>query len=283
MHASGETSRPLVALLTDFGPESWYAGAVKGALLSTGGELLPVDITHGVPAQNILAGAIQLAASRDTFPPGTVFLAVVDPGVGGERRGLAMKVGDHYFVGPDNGLFGEVLLRAGGDESIEIVHLDRPELWRETVSPTFHGRDVFAPVAALLAGGMPLADCGSSCDDPVPLDRPFCAREGDELLGQVLLVDGFGNLTSNILAQDLASFLGGADPARLCVALGEHRLSGLLGTYADAPADTALCLLGSAGFLEVAVVGGSAHRRLGCGPGEWLRVSIDDSAEGEAR
>ena len=283
MNPSGEGSRPLVALLTDFGPESWYAGAVKGALLSTGGELQLVDITHGVPAQNILAGAIQLAACRGAFPRGTVFLAVVDPGVGGERRGLALRVGDHCFVGPDNGLFGEVLLRAGADEPIEVVHLDRPELWRETVSPTFHGRDVFAPVAALLAGGTPLADCGSPCADPLPLERPHCRRDGDTLLGQILLVDGFGNLTSNILAGDLEEFLGGAAPERLRVTVGEHLLRGLSGTYADADPDSAICLLGSAGFLEVAVVSGSAHRRLGCGPGEWLRLEIEDPSAGEAR
>jgi hypothetical protein len=245
-------TRPLITLTTDFGEESYYLGALRGVLLSFCPEATLVDITHHVPPHGILEGAFVLAQACPRFPAGTVHLAVVDPGVGGARRPLLLRSGGHWYVGPDNGLFSPFL---DGAPALYRIHDD------PTAGATFHGRDVFAPAAARLARGEAPESLGTAVADPVRLSWPRPARRGGEIRGEVLLVDRFGNLVTTIRADDLPA------QARTTVTVGSRRVEGLRRTYADAAPGELIALVGSSGFLEVAVVQGHAARTLGVARG----------------
>ncbi len=263
--------RPLVALLTDFGPDSWYLGAMKGALLDANPALTFVDVSHGVEPQDLGAAAYILLATWEQFPAGSVFLVVVDPGVGGERRGLAGRIGERYFVAPDNGLVTELVAR---EPDRELCYLENPALLRSDPRPTFHGRDVFAGAAAHLTLGMPLAAFGSPCERPVLIDRIGPRREGEALIGRILLADSFGNLITDIDEDSLRALEGErqAAAADLEIQAGELRLRGIRRVYEEAAPGEALALLGSSGHLEIAVARGSASDRLGLSAGEEVVV-----------
>src|SRR5215813_5838386 len=188
-------ARPVIALLTDFGTRDHYAGTMKGVALSICPDAALVDITHDVPAHDVLAGALELAASYKYFPTGTIFLAVVDPGVGSARRGIAADTGDFKFVAPDNGVLTAVL-----DEqpARKVVELSERRYARPTVSRTFEGRDRFAPAAAWLAKGIELAALGRPAGTIHRLDIPKPASDEERIIGEVLRVDRFGNLVTNI-------------------------------------------------------------------------------------
>jgi len=248
-------SRP-VALLTDFGYLDAYAGVMKGVLFSRCPDLRSFDLTHGVPRGNTLAGALQLAAAVPYCPPDTVFLAVVDPGVGGERRGLCARSGGRLFVGPDNGLLWPALTLLGEPE---VFHLDRPRYWLPHPSATFHGRDVFAPIAAMLALGRAPEDFGAPIQDPVRLEIPRPIHGTAGLAGEVLLVDHFGNAVTNIRPQDLRD----PGPDAMLMLAGSRTLRGPATHYGAVPPGEPLVLLGSLGYYEVAVHGGSAADLLG--------------------
>ena len=254
-----------MALLTDFGAADPYVGAMKGAILSVCPEATLVDITHEVSPHDVLAGALALAAACPTFPEGTVFVAVVDPGVGSSRRGLALLAGLHLFVGPDNGLFSFVLR----EHAESRVHgLENERLFRSPVSPVFHGRDVFGPVAGHLARGVPLVEVGPRVGDPVLLEAPEPRQIAPgEWEAAVLHVDRFGNLTTAVPGQ---------------VVLGARAVEVRVGaasipwvrTYADVDPGSLCALVGSSGRLEVAVREGSASARLGVGKGSPVRVRV---------
>ena len=261
---------PIVALLTDFGNRDHYVGAVKGAILSVCPGAALVDLAHELPRHDVLAGAFALAAAHDTFPAGTVFLAVVDPGVGSGRRGLALDAGGYRFVAPDNGLLGLVLARYP-DHRLHAV--DNARLFRPHVSPTFHARDVFGPVAAHLALGLSLEHVGPPVADPVPLPLVPVAQVGaHEWEASVIHVDRFGNLTTNMDAAKLDRIAHSRGADGQVVVKVEGAVLPLAHTYSDVPPGEACALLGSSGLLEVAVNQGDASRLLGAGRGAPVRV-----------
>jgi S-adenosylmethionine hydrolase len=260
---------PIIGLLTDFGLRDHYVGAVKGAILSICPEAALVDVVHELPAYDVLEGAFALAAAYAAFPAGTVFVAVVDPGVGSARRGLALEAGGYRFVAPDNGLLG--LVMAEHDER-RLHALADQELFRPQVATTFHARDVFGPVAAHLANGLPIEAVGPPVPDPVPLPlAPVRHVGGDEWEARVIHVDRFGNLTTNLSAAQLLRIAQSAGPGDVVVKVEGVTLP-LARTYSDVPAGEACALVGSSGLLEVAVNQGDASRVLGAAKGAPVRL-----------
>lgn len=257
-------SRPVVTLLTDFGLQDPYVGIMKGVILGICPLATLVDLTHRVPPQAVEIGAYQLEAAWRFFPVGTVHLAVVDPGVGGARLPLAVAAGGQLFVGPDNGLLESALASSG---AIACAATD-PRFHRPDVSHTFHGRDVFAPVAAWLARGIALAELGPPVSEPVRLTLPQRLWRAGALEGCVAVVDGFGNLITDVPAREARrAFEAGA-----ALEIGDARLSTLSATYAQVEEGALLALIGSTGRLEVSVRGGSAADRLGLGVGAAVRL-----------
>jgi S-adenosylmethionine hydrolase len=260
---------PVIGLLTDFGLRDHYVGAVKGAILSICPPAALVDVVHELPAYDVLEGAFALAAAYAAFPPGAVFVAVVDPGVGSARRGLVLEAGGYRFVGPDNGLLG--LVMAEHDER-RLHALANEQLFRPQVANTFHARDVFGPVAAHLANGLPVEAVGPPVLDPVPLPlAPVRQVAADEWEAHVIHVDRFGNLTSNLSAAQLLRIAQSAGPGDVVVKIEGATLP-LARTYSDVPPGEPCALVGSSGLLEVAVNQGDAARVLGAGRGAPVRV-----------
>jgi S-adenosyl-L-methionine hydrolase (adenosine-forming) len=259
--------RPVIALLTDFGLRDAYAGAMKGAILSACPEATLVDVLHEVPAHDVAAGALALDSAYRQFPEGTVFVAVVDPGVGSTRRPVALGAGRWRFVGPDNGLFTFVL---EAHPSARIHLLANPLLFREPLSPVFHGRDLFGPAAGRIARGLPLEEVGPVVTDPVRLASSPKLRSAAGWEGAVLHVDRFGNLTTNLLEADLAD-LGARGLEGLEVTLGAMALP-LVRSYSDVAPGAPCALIGSSGRLEIAVHRGRADSLPGAGRGALVRV-----------
>jgi S-adenosylmethionine hydrolase len=260
---------PVIALLTDFGLHDPYVGAMKGAILTACPDATLVDVLHEVPAHDVAAGALALDSAYRHFPGGTVFVAVVDPGVGSPRRPLAVGAGRWLFVGPDNGLFTFVL---EAHPAARVHLLANPVLFREPLSPVFHGRDLFGPAAGRMARGLPLEEVGPAVADPLRLEQPPKARRAEGWEGSVLQADRFGNLTTNLLEADLVA-LGGPGREGLEVVLGEIVLP-LVRSYSDVAAGAACALVGSSGRLEIAVHRGRACALPGAGRGArvWLRL-----------
>lgn len=245
----------IITLTTDFGLADPYVGMVKGVILSINRRALLVDISHDIPRGSVAGASRLLADSYRYFPAGTVHLAVADPGVGGSRRAIAAASGGHFFVGPDNGLFWPVLQ---SPDSI-IVHLNRPRFFLPDVSPTFHGRDIFAPVAARLSKGEDILSMGEAVNDPVRLELPEPSICAGRLQGRVVRTDRFGNLVSNLERDTVLGFLGAERPV---IRIGSMEVREISLTYSSVPEGSILALFGSSGFLEIAVNGGSAARAL---------------------
>ena len=262
----------LVTLLTDFGTADYFVGAMKGALLSANPDARVVDITHEVPAYDVEAGAFTLRAAFETFPEGTIHVAVVDPGVGSERRAVVVEGRGHTFVGPDNGLFGHVYERV---RPYRVFHLTNERYFRGEVCPTFHGRDVFAPVAGALSRGVRAEEFGPEVEDYVRLSTSAPARLPDgRLAGAVIHVDHFGNCVTNITPQDLGV---GAAARGVRLVIGGHEIDTFRRFFADeggAAAGEPFAIWGSAGLLEIAVFRGSAARLLGAGRGSRVEVGF---------
>src|SRR5689334_9692625 len=220
-------SRPVLALLSDFGLRDHYVGSMKGAALAVHGDLTIVDITHDIAPHDVLEGALQLAACYRYFPVGTVFVAVIDPGVGSTRRGIAAEVGDYRFVAPDNGLLTAVFQEAPPKR---IVELTERRYFRPTVSRTFEGRDRFAPAAAWLLRGVELNALGRPIHDPVMLGLPRPTLDGDELHGRIVQQDYFGNLITNI---DRRTFEKFAARHAVGITAGEMTITRVVATYAE--------------------------------------------------
>ncbi len=247
----------IVTLLSDFGTKDPFVGVMKGAVLQRFPRATLVDLTHEIGAQDVVAGAFWLAAAHRYFPPGTVHLAVVDPGVGSARAPLALRAGPHWFVGPDNGLFELVCQK--GPQPLAARRLVAGALGLGSPSQTFHGRDWFAPAAALLASGeLRFEALGPECEPAASLDLPPVVERAGELEGRVMVVDRFGNLITNLEPRVL-----GADRR---VKVGEELIA-CAGTYADVSPGALLAYQGSFGQLEIAVRNGSAAERLGAQPG----------------
>jgi hypothetical protein len=258
--------RPLITLLTDFGNRDAYVASLKGVILSLNPAAVLVDLSHRVPPQDIRAGAFLLAEAAACFPPGSIHLAVVDPGVGSRRRALAARCRGHYWVGPDNGLFDFSFGRA---PEPTIVSLENPAYFRPQVSATFHGRDIFAPVAAHLSLGVDLDRFGPRITDPVPLSFPEPVFGPSVIQGEIISVDRFGNLVSNIGTGDLTSW---SKDRQVRLKVGPLTIQGLARTYTDVAPGEFLALTGSHGFVEIACAQDNAARRLQAGVGLALEV-----------
>jgi S-adenosylmethionine hydrolase len=234
----------VITLLTDFGVDDTYVGQVKGAILAIAPSVTIVDLTHAVPPQDIQAGAFLLWSAVQAFPPGTIHVAVVDPGVGSRRRGLGIDTPrGAVLVGPDNGLLAPAADRLGGIH--HAVELTQPEFWRPTTSVTFHGRDIFGPVAAHLANGVSLGRLGPTVTDVLHIELPI----SDGRRGEVIYVDTYGNLVTNLAGEDL--------PTHFQVVIGERTVRAAAYYAAVRPGEL-IALIGSAGLLEISVRDGNA-------------------------
>jgi hypothetical protein len=262
-------ARPVIALLTDFGTRDHYAGAMKGVALGICPDATLVDISHDIPAHDVLAGALELAGVYRYFPAGTVFLVVVDPGVGSARHGIAAEAGDFKFVAPDNGVLTAVL-----DEHPRrrVVELTERRYARPTVSRTFEGRDRFAPAAAWLAKGIELTALGRPAADIQRLAIPRPRMQADRIDGEVLRVDRFGNLITNIDRKTFEKLAGVPDVA-IEVHIGGRQVSKVVSTYADVAPGEVCALFGSTDHLEIAANGASAAVGLALGRGAPVHVA----------
>jgi S-adenosylmethionine hydrolase len=262
---------PIVTFLSDFGTQDWFVGVVHGVVHALAPGAQVVDLNHQVPPGNVAYGAFMLEAATPDFPPRSIHLAVVDPGVGTDRRALVVSARGQRFVGPDNGLLEWAL---SADDA--VVHALTEERWfRRPVSRTFHGRDVFAPVAAHLALGVAMEAFGPRIADPVRLPVAHPRREGDALLGRVMFIDRFGNALTNLTSGALEEAFGpGAAADRIEVSLLDRQIRGLAGSYGDAPVGTLVSILGSSGRLEISQVGGDAAVRFGIGEGDLVAVRL---------
>lgn len=258
----------LITLTTDFGLRDPYVGAMKGAILNVNPEARITDITHLAKAQDILGAAFILQNTCRWFPPGTVHVAVIDPGVGGERAPLIIETDRYTFVGPDNGLFS---LALKAEKVVRAVRITKTEYFPGTVSPTFHGRDVFAPVAGHLSLGVDAGLMGESVDidkiERIALPEPLIEKE--IITGEVIHIDGFGNLITNIDEASLA-LLGD----KITITVRDKEIRRILENYSLSVREETLCaIIGSAGLLEIAVNMGSAEERLGASTGDKVTVS----------
>ena len=268
---------PVITLLTDFGQRDAYVASMKGVVLGINTQARLVDITHDVPPQDILHGAFVLGAAWRYFPPGTIHVAVVDPGVGTERKALLLQADGGSFLAPDNGLFSFVMppeqtrlplftpYQARIPETFRAYVLTNDKFWRHQVSNTFHGRDIFAPVAAHLSLGVAPEELGQSVASLTRLAVPVPQWEAGSLVGYVLHIDRFGNLVTSIAGEAVRE-----DRGSMVVELAGVKVKGLASTYAVT--GTPVTLIGSHGYLEVALPGGNAATSLGVSVGDQVVV-----------
>ncbi len=259
--------RPILTLTTDFGEGSRYVAAMKGVVLSIAPDVTLVDISHAVPPQDVAAGARVLAEATPWFPAGTLHVAVIDPGVGTDRRIVYAEIGFQRYVCPDNGLLGQL----AADVKPRKLHcVTEAEHWLPKVSRTFHGRDVMAPVAARLCLGLAPERLGPAIEGLTPLAAAKGRRVGQRIEGEVVEVDSFGNLITNITSELLAE---APRDASVTIECDGHQTIGIYETYAEQPAMTLIALIGSSGALELAIVNDSAAMMLGVRTGAQVVVS----------
>ncbi len=253
----------MIALTTDFGLVDPWVGIMKGVIATRAPGVPVIDVSHGIPPQDVLAGALVLRHAAPWFPPRTIHVAVVDPGVGGDRRALCVETERALFVGPDNGLLS---LAAPEPAVRRIVELADERFFLEPRSSTFHGRDVFAPVAAALAAGIDPGALGPERSDLEHLVLPEPRRLGQAVSGEVIYVDRFGNLTTNLPPDALPRHV-------VWVRVGDARIAGVSPSYAAAAKGALVAVVNSWGLLEIALRDGSAGAHLGLGVG--ARVTVD--------
>lgn len=262
-------NHPLVTLLSDFGDHDVYVAVMKGVIAQINPKLQIVDVMHHVPAQNIAVGRFCLMNACSYFPPGTVHLAVVDPGVGSQRKAIAVQFAGGFLVGPDNGLFSGVLAQ---NPAIAAVELTNPQYWRTPQpSNTFHGRDIFAPVAAHLASGVALQQLGEAIDpgNLVKLNVNQCNETTTGVVGCIQYIDHFGNLVTNIPE----SYVHGQ---KWCVQVNGVIIPGCQ-TYSDVAVGEATALVGSHSWVEIAINGGNAHLQMQLNLYDQLEVIFLDN------
>jgi len=262
-------SSGLITLLTDFGLEDPYVGMMKGVMLSVNPEARIIDISHYVKAGSIARAAGIIRETYPYFPEGSVHVTVVDPGVGGKRRAIILMAQSHLFVGPDNGIFWPII---NLHQDIKIIHITETKYFLPDVSDTFHGRDIFAPVAAHLSKGSDPFEMGPTINDPVKLQLPAPHQKGGTLYGEVISVDHFGNLITNIHRKEIEEFAGGGP---LIIRLEDLFIEGMRGTYAECGKGEILGLFGSSGYLEIAVNLGRASDRLSLDEGEIIGLEVE--------
>jgi S-adenosyl-L-methionine hydrolase (adenosine-forming) len=258
----------IITLMTDFGLKDGNVGVMKGVIAGIAPQAQIVDISHLIGPQNIPEAALILARSTPYFPAGTIHVVVVDPGVGTARRPLAARMGDQFYLGPDNGTITMWLerLEAQG-RPVAFYHLDRPEYWLPEVSHVFHGRDIFAPAAAHLATGVLIGQLGTLLGEPVRLQLPQPQPTASGLRGEVIHIDHFGNLATNIRAEHLPQ------KENITVSLCGVIIPGMVNTFGERPPGALVTLFGSTGNLIVSVVDGSAAESLHAKVGDIVNVA----------
>ena len=264
----------IVALVTDYGADSIYVGMLHGVIYTKHRDATVVDVTHSVPPFDVTTGAHLLAEVVNHFPEGAVFCAVVDPGVGGERRPIAVRTeSGHYFVGPDNGLMYLAVTELGLAEARELTN---QALWRDgAVSHTFHGRDIFGPVAGSLAGGAPFDSVGPVIEEITALDVKPARLDDGVIEGRVLRTDDYGNVVTNVTEAILAE-LGAEQGGLLTVTIEDQTFEAPWRiTYSDVEAGERLLLIQSAGFVELAINLGNLAETAGVEPGDGVRIALN--------
>jgi S-adenosylmethionine hydrolase len=264
----------IITLLTDFGTEDEYVGLMKGVILSIHPRAAIVDITHRIDSQDVVQAAYTIHASYPYFPPGSVHLIVVDPGVGAGRAVLALEMQKHFFIAPDNGILTRLL--DDGDIT-QLVRITNTDYFLNPVSRTFHGRDILAPVGAHIAAGVAISRLGPQMNphEAVRLDNLRARQlQNGQIVGQIIAIDHFGNLISNVETRQLDQCRQADHSAKLQIRIGSHVIHGLSDTYGNVPTNTALALIGSRGYLEIAVNRGSAARQLKVRRGDTVYVNI---------
>jgi len=261
----------IISLTTDFGNLDGFVGVMKGVIWGIAPDAHIADVTHDIPPQNIRQGAYALWRAVPYFPPGSVHIAVVDPGVGTHRRPIGVKIGDQQFILPDNGLITPILEDAEQTgQPIQMVHLTNPKYWLPNVSRTFHGRDIFAPTGAYLATGVPLLDMGEQISDPVRLSFPKPVKTAQGYQAHITIIDIFGNLTTDLPAKLLQN------KAKVEIRFMNFTIQGILPSYGHAQRGDLIALVDSEEYIELAVVNGSAAALTAAQVGDTVEVIIHD-------
>ena len=259
----------IITLTTDFGLSDAYVAIMKGAILCVNPDVRIIDISHNIKAGHIAHAGYMLKDACPFFPKGTIHVAVVDPGVGSARRPVIVVTDDYLFVGPDNGIFWPIMTTC---DPSEIIHLTKPEFFLSAISNTFHGRDIFAPVAAHLSKGVEPREMGFVIKDPVRLEIKAPRKKGNILFGEVIRVDHFGNIITNISKKVLGRFLKGSKPV---IKAGDLIIRDMVNSYSAAGMGEALVLIGSSNYLEIAVNRGRAADFIGIAPYKIMGTEVE--------
>ena len=262
----------VISLLTDFGLQDPYVGIMKGVILSIHPEAKIVDISHQIQPQDVAQAALILQSAYRFFPDGTIHICVVDPGVGSGRSIVAVQTDRFRFLSPDNGLLGPLLSR---ERCESVVRVSNPDYTLKTISRTFHGRDIFAPAGAHLARGVAIENLGPPINPKdllrLSLPEPVYTSDGT-LTGTILTIDHFGNLISNITLEDIDKLIG-SQTDKLIVSLGRHAIHGLSASYSNVATHHPLAIIGSHGYLEIAVNSGNARQFFQVNHGDPVKLS----------
>ena len=260
----------IITLTTDFGLQDEYVGVMKGVILSRFPQATIVDLTHNIQPHDIQDASIIIESAYRYFPPGTVHLVVVDPGVGSGRNILAVESDEHYFIAPDNGTLSTILRSDSESQVYQVANLD---LFTDRVSSTFHGRDIMTPIAAALADGMDISFVGPaiSVEDSVKMTQPSVetSPDGDQLIGEVIHVDHFGNIRTSISRKALVSHLQSREPS---IKIGDYTIYEISNSYSEKDQGQAVALFDSRDYLEIAVNRGNAAKLLACRVGDRVTV-----------
>lgn len=266
---------PVISLMTDFGIRDGNVGVMKGVIwgICPGAQIS--DLSHMIGAQNVREASFTFGRSAPYFPANSVHVVVVDPGVGTARRPMAARIGNQYYVGPDNGTISMLLETAEREGwTCEFVHLTKPEYWREQVSYVFHGRDIFSPVAAHIASGVPLNALGEVFDDPIRLELPRPVKTANGWRGEIVHIDHFGNLATNIRLENMGAALKSLQKIHLKIT--KFEIHGMVNTFGERPVGDLVALMGSTGNLIISVVNGSALEMTGVTVGTPLDLFMDE-------
>jgi S-adenosyl-L-methionine hydrolase (adenosine-forming) len=262
-------TRPIITLTTDYGTNDHLVGVLKGVILNINPEVNIVDITHSILAHDILDGALTLSQAYKYFPSKTIHLVVVDPGVGTARRPILVAGDTHYFVAPDNGVLSAIYDQS---ESLYVWNITSEHYFRQPVSNTFHGRDIFAPVAAWLSKSWQTASFGEEITDFVRFAIPKPKVSGNTVKGIVLRVDNFGNLITNVTAEIVPALI--TPDAKFTIRVGNAAVTKIVPTFAQGTAAEPFAIIGSSGYVEICVNKGSAARAVGAGRGAEVTMEL---------
>lgn len=266
----------VITLTTDYGSRDAFAASIKGVLLKVNPQAQIIDVTNEIAPQDIWEAAFTLRSAYNYFPKGTIHLAIVDPGVGGSRRPIIVVTESYYFVGPDNGIFSLIYLEA---ERLRVHHITSTHYFQPSPGPTFHGRDVFAPVASWLSKGIPSGNFGEEITDYVKLNVPVPKRTQTGIDGHVVHIDRFGNVITNITYKELRGVLAeGEGTVALGIQVAGREIKGMKRFYAEAAPGEPAAIINSSGYLEVFVFKQNARQALGIKRGDVVRLQLPQRA-----